>query len=111
MRTGLTRRQADLLRFIAAFNAKQGHSPTFNEMKDALGLRSKSGIHRMIEGLEERGHITRLPNRACSISVVERDARGPSDLEIRISHYCRALQIDRTTFDQRATEELLRRWA
>lgn len=111
MRTGLTRRQADLLKFIDEHNAEHGYSPSYSKMADALGLRSKSGIHRMIEGLEERGHITRLPNRACSITLVERDAQRPTDLEIRISAYCRAAQIDRSEFARRAAEGLLRGWA
>ena len=60
----LTRKQAELLRFIHERLKEAGVPPSFDEMKDALDLRSKSGIHRLITALEERGFIRRLPNRA-----------------------------------------------
>ena len=60
----LTRKQSDLLRFIHERLKETGVPPSFDEMKDALDLRSKSGIHRLILALEERGFIRRLPNRA-----------------------------------------------
>ena len=60
----LTRKQYELLIFINKYLNEQGVSPSFDEMKDALGLRSKSGIHRLMMGLEERGFIRRLPHRA-----------------------------------------------
>ena len=66
----LTRKQQELLVFIQARLAKDGISPSFDEMKDALRLKSKSGIHRLISGLEERGFIRRLPNRARALEVV-----------------------------------------
>ena len=60
----LTRKQYELLRFINERLKEAGVPPSFDEMKDALDLRSKSGIHRLITALEERGFIRRLPNRA-----------------------------------------------
>jgi repressor LexA len=66
----LTRKQHELLRFIHDRLREDGVPPSFDEMKDALDLRSKSGIHRLIMALEERGFIRRLPNRARAIEVV-----------------------------------------
>src|SRR6266699_3802062 len=66
----LTRKQFELLRFINERLKESGIPPSFDEMKDALDLRSKSGIHRLITALEERGFIRRLPNRARAIEVV-----------------------------------------
>src|ERR1700736_2098185 len=67
----LTRTQAELLRFIYERVKGAGVPPSFDEMKDALDLRSKSGIHRLITALEERGFIRRLPNRARAIEVIK----------------------------------------
>jgi repressor LexA len=67
----LTRKQLELLRFIHERLKEAGVPPSFDEMKDALDLRSKSGIHRLITALEERGFIRRLPNRARAIEVVK----------------------------------------
>jgi repressor LexA len=66
----LTRKQIELLRFINDRLAETGVPPSFDEMKDALDLKSKSGIHRLIEALEERGFIRRLKNRARAIEVI-----------------------------------------
>jgi repressor LexA len=66
----LTRKQLELLRFINERLKEAGVPPSFDEMKDALDLRSKSGIHRLITALEERGFIRRLPNRARAIEVI-----------------------------------------
>ncbi len=66
----LTRKQYDLLTFINDRLQETGVSPSFDEMKAALDLKSKSGIHRLITGLEERGYIRRLPNRARALEVV-----------------------------------------
>jgi repressor LexA len=66
----LTRKQHELLRFIHERLREAGVPPSFDEMKDALDLRSKSGIHRLITALEERGFIRRLPNRARAIEVI-----------------------------------------
>ncbi|CAN1565019.1 LexA SOS-response transcriptional repressors (RecA-mediated autopeptidases) [Rhabdaerophilaceae bacterium] len=66
----LTRKQMELLRFIHERLTEAGVPPSFDEMKDALDLKSKSGIHRLILALEERGFIRRLPNRARAIEVL-----------------------------------------
>jgi repressor LexA len=66
----LTRKQHELLRFIHERLRETGVPPSFDEMKDALDLKSKSGIHRLITALEERGFIRRLPNRARALEVI-----------------------------------------
>ena len=66
----LTRKQSELLRFIHERLQNEGVPPSFDEMKEALDLRSKSGIHRLIMALEERGFIKRLANRARAIEVL-----------------------------------------
>jgi repressor LexA len=66
----LTRKQHDLLHFIHKRLQRDGVPPSFDEMKDALDLRSKSGIHRLITALEERGFIRRLAHRARAIEIV-----------------------------------------
>ncbi|MEM7489657.1 MAG: transcriptional repressor LexA [Pseudomonadota bacterium] len=72
----LTRKQRDLLAFIHKRVQRDGVPPSFDEMKDALSLRSKSGIHRLITGLEERGFIRRLAHRARAIEII----RLPEDM-------------------------------
>jgi len=67
----LTRKQRELLLFINQRLTATGVSPSFDEMKDALNLKSKSGIHRLVSGLEERGFIRRLPHRARALEVVK----------------------------------------
>lgn len=67
----LTRKQYELLMFIDQRLRATGISPSFDEMKDALDLKSKSGIHRLITGLEERGFIRRLAHRARALEVVK----------------------------------------
>jgi len=71
----LTRKQHELLRFIQVRLEESGISPSFEEMKEALDLKSKSGVHRLISALEERGFIRRLPNRARALEVL----RQPED--------------------------------
>jgi repressor LexA len=66
----LTRKQQELLLFIHERMKESGVPPSFDEMKDALDLASKSGIHRLITALEERGFIRRLPNRARALEVI-----------------------------------------
>ncbi|GAA0304696.1 transcriptional repressor LexA [Rhodovulum strictum] len=75
----LTRKQLDLLEFIHKRMQRDGVPPSFDEMKEALDLRSKSGIHRLITALEERGFIRRLAHRARAIEIV----RLPEALEAR----------------------------
>jgi len=72
----LTRKQHELIRFIQSRLEETGVSPSFEEMKEALDLRSKSGVHRLISALEERGFIRRLPNRARALEVL----RQPDDV-------------------------------
>lgn len=75
----LTRKQHELLMFIHERMKESGIPPSFDEMKEALDLRSKSGIHRLITALEERGFIRRLPNRARALEVVKLpDSMNPS---------------------------------
>ena len=66
----LTKKQYELITFIDNKLRSSGVSPSFDEMKDALGLKSKSGIHRLITGLEERGFIRRLPHRARALEII-----------------------------------------
>jgi len=73
----LTRKQHQLLMFIHERMQNQGVSPSFDEMKDALQLKSKSGIHRLITGLEERGFLRRLPHRARALEIL----RLPDNIE------------------------------
>jgi repressor LexA len=72
----LTRKQHELIRFIQLRLEETGVSPSFEEMKEALDLKSKSGVHRLISALEERGFIRRLPNRARALEVL----RQPEDV-------------------------------
>jgi repressor LexA len=67
----LTRKQHELLLYIDTRLAETGISPSFEEMKEALDLKSKSGVHRLISALVERGFIRRLPNRARALEVVK----------------------------------------
>lgn len=67
----LTRKQLELLMFIQERLKESGIPPSYDEMKEALDLRSKSGIHRLITALEERGFIRRLPNRARALEVIK----------------------------------------
>ena len=67
----LTAKQHELIRFIQQRLEDTGISPSFEEMKEALDLKSKSGVHRLISALEERGFIRRLPNRARALEVIK----------------------------------------
>ena len=67
----LTAKQHELIRFIQSRLEDTGISPSFEEMKEALDLKSKSGVHRLISALEERGFIRRLPNRARALEVIK----------------------------------------
>jgi repressor LexA len=83
----LTRKQHELLRFIHERLRETGVPPSFDEMKDALDLKSKSGIHRLITALEERGFIRRLPNRARALEVLRlpEAAAGSSNVQRRFT--------------------------
>jgi len=72
----LTRKQHELICFIADRLNETGVSPSFEEMKEALDLKSKSGVHRLISALEEREFIRRLPNRARALEVLRMPERG-----------------------------------
>lgn len=81
----LTAKQHELIRFIQERLEETGISPSFEEMKEALDLKSKSGVHRLISALEERGFIRRLPNRARALEVLKQpedalpaSVRGPA---------------------------------
>jgi len=75
----LTAKQRELLLFVKERLANDGVSPSFDEMREALQLKSKSGVHRLISALEERGFIRRLPNRARSLAVLKMpDAATPA---------------------------------
>ncbi|MBU99201.1 MAG: repressor LexA [Rhodospirillaceae bacterium] len=73
----LTQKQLELLTFLTNNLKKNGVAPSFDEMKDALDLKSKSGIHRLVSALEERGFIRRLPNRARAIEIIKTTAVEP----------------------------------
>ncbi|MBW4329304.1 transcriptional repressor LexA [Stakelama sp. CBK3Z-3] len=72
----LTRKQHELICFIADRLNETGVSPSFEEMKEALDLKSKSGVHRLISALEERGFLRRLPNRARALEVLKMPERS-----------------------------------
>ena len=72
----LTRKQHELICFIDDRLCQTGVSPSFEEMKDALDLKSKSGVHRLISALEERGFLRRLPNRARALEVLKMPERA-----------------------------------
>src|SRR4030095_518572 len=74
----LTAKQRELLMFIQQRLGEPGISPSFDEMREALDLKSKSGVHRLISALEERGFIRRLPNRARALEVVKLPEVRPS---------------------------------
>lgn len=77
----LTRKQHELIRYIQAKLEETGVSPSFEEMKEALDLKSKSGVHRLISALEERGFIRRLPNRARALEVLKQ----PEDVTSKVA--------------------------
>jgi repressor LexA len=67
----LTRKQSELLSYLTSHLQEHDVPPSFDEMRDALGLASKSGVHRLVSGLEERGYVRRLANRARAIEIVK----------------------------------------
>jgi repressor LexA len=91
----LTRKQHELICFIEDRLAESGVSPSFEEMKDALELKSKSGVHRLISALEERGYLRRLPNRARALEVLKvperADAKRPAPVRSREAKETREL--------------------
>jgi len=87
----LTKKQLDLLEFIHKRVQRDGVPPSFDEMKDALDLRSKSGIHRLITALEERGFIRRLAHRARALEIV----KLPDTLQGKTGFTPRVIEGDR----------------
>jgi repressor LexA len=83
----LTQRQLQLLKFIQDYVREHNVSPSFEEMRAALRLKSKSGIHRLIQGLEERGYIRRLAYRARALEVVKATAEPPAVAEPEASPF------------------------
>jgi repressor LexA len=79
----LTRQQSRLLDFISVYTGTRGYAPTFEEMKTAIGLKSKSGVHRLIDGLVERGFIRKLAYRVRAIEVLQ-TIKQPPDLRSQI---------------------------
>lgn len=67
---GVTHQQNQVLRYLRAYAAENGTAPTFDEIAAAVGLASKSGISRLLKGLERRGAIRRLPGRARAIEII-----------------------------------------
>lgn len=67
----ITKRQKELLDFIKAFTKKNGYCPSYEEMRVSLNLASRSGVHKLVESLEVRGKIKRLPNMARAIEVIK----------------------------------------
>lgn len=78
----LTKRQYQLLKLIEKCLHENGVPPSFEEMKEAIGLKSKSGIHRLISGLEERGFIRRLPNKARALEILRLPDNDHSEMNI-----------------------------
>jgi repressor LexA len=73
----LTRKQSELMAYLSNYMEQHDVSPSFDEMRNALGLASKSGVHRLVSGLEERGYIRRLANRARAIEILKQSFSSP----------------------------------
>ncbi|NDV01486.1 transcriptional repressor LexA [Pseudoroseicyclus tamaricis] len=97
----LTRKQLDLLEFIHKRVQRDGVPPSFDEMKEALDLRSKSGIHRLITALEERGFIRRLAHRARALEIV----KLPEALEQRLAAEAKVVSMPRRASPRPAPEQ------
>jgi len=98
----LTRKQHELLTFIQTRLEDSGISPSFEEMKEALDLKSKSGVHRLISALEERGFIRRLPNRARALEVIRDSDLGAAKAAQRAAATAPALSALRSPAPVRA---------
>ena len=100
----LTQRQLQLLRFIQLYVKEHDVSPSFDEMRSALKLRSKSGIHRLISGLEERGYIRRLAYRARALDVVKVLPEGPVGTDLDTTPYEASSNVARGAFRRKRPE-------
>ena len=100
----LTQRQLQLLKFIQNYSRDHGVSPSFDEMRAALKLQSKSGIHRLISGLEERGYIRRLAYRARALEVVKPLAEGPVGNELDTTPFEPSSNVVRGAFRRNRPE-------
>lgn len=80
----ITKRQKDLLDYIRHYMNKNEYAPSFQEMMEYLGLKSKSGVHRLVNGLTERGFIRRIPNRARAIEVINLPTMGTHHQQIPV---------------------------
>ena len=89
----LTRKQKELLDFLTAHAEQNEVAPSFDEMRDALGLASKSGIHRLVSGLEERGYIRRLANRARAIEILKPVGAMASDIGRSVTAAANAVSL------------------
>ena len=98
----LTAKQHELIRFIQARLEETGISPSFEEMKEALDLKSKSGVHRLISALEERGFIRRLPNRARALEVLKTPEEAVSSPRARNAAAANAPSAANDTVDAAA---------
>ena len=88
----LTAKQKELLIYLNKIISDVGYCPSFEEMRDAMGLQSKSGIHRLITALEERGFIRKLPNRARAIEILKSPDYAKEDLEQSPDHRVKRMQ-------------------
>lgn len=86
---GLTKRQAELLSFIEG-RLEEGSCPSFEEMREAAGLASKSGVHRLVTALVERGHLVRLPGRARALAIPGEAGEAHSSKLLRVQHLAKA---------------------
>ena len=77
----LTGKQHQLLSYLIDYQAAKDITPSFDEMRAAIGLASKSGIHRLVSALEERGYIRKMPNRARAIEILRHPGSGPKAYE------------------------------
>jgi len=113
----LTRQQKRLLDIISSEISANGFAPSFEEMKERMGLRSKSGIWRLINALEERGYIRRLLNRARAIELVDRDGdsigillriAGAASNLVNVNRPDNAVLVSETSFNN--LRDALRKW-
>ena len=92
MPMGLTQRQRDTLEFIASYQVSHGGlSPSFDEIMNGIALKGKSGVQRLVVGLQDRGYIRYLPNKARSITILQHPTFTlPPDTLARLYAFCRA---------------------